>query len=156
METFAPGTKIWIYQAERDLTDQELVYTHDYLTAFCKEWTAHNQQLHAGADILYKRFIVLKVDESHTNASGCSIDKSVKALKELSAGLGINLFDRMQLPYYENDQIKTVDYNHVEEALERSEISASTPFFDLNLSKLEQLKDRFMVPLREHWAYPKV
>jgi hypothetical protein len=155
-EQFSPDSKIWVYQAERNLNDDELIQAKKFLDAFCREWTAHNQQLLAAADILYKRFIVLKVDETHTNASGCSIDKSVRALKDLGHNLDINLFNRMQVPYLENGSIMTVDFNHVEKALEEKKIDASTEFFDLNVSTLKQLQDRFIVPLRQHWAYPKV
>ncbi len=156
MEQFSPQSKIWVYQADRDLNDEELLMANRYLQDFCTEWTAHNQQLLAGAEILYKRFIVLKVDETHTGASGCSIDKSVKALRELSDKLGTGLFNRMKIPYFEDNTIKTVDFNLVEQALEQKTISGSTEFFDLNISKLGQLENAFLIPLRDHWAYPKV
>lgn len=155
-EQFSPLSKVWVYQADRDLDEQEILATHDYLTSFCREWTAHNQQLIAGVEILYKRFIVLKVDETHTTASGCSIDKSVRAMKDLSAQLGIDFFNRMSVPYYENNEIKTVNFNKIEQALEQKTINCSTEFFDMNVRSLGQLRDAFLVPLREHWAYPKI
>ncbi len=156
MSIFSPDTKIWVYQAARDLSDQELIEAKHFLDGFCREWTAHNQQLLSGAEILYKRFIILKVDETHTGASGCSIDKSVRALRELSENLGVDFFDRMKLPYFENNQVKTVDFNHVEKALEENIIHPGTLFFNLNVSKLSELEAAFLVPLRNHWAYPKV
>ena len=156
MESLSPYSKIWVYQADRDLSEKEVETISDYLISFCREWTAHNQQLLADFEISHKRFIVLKVDETHTNTSGCSIDKSVNALKDLSKELGVNFFNRMALPYLQNHEIKTVDFNHIEEALEQKKIIGSTLFFDLNVKTLGQFRKAFLIQLKEHWAYPKI
>jgi len=156
MEQFSPDSKIWVYQADRELSIKEEENISIYLGNFCKDWTAHNQQLLAGFELLYHRFIILKVDETHTGASGCSIDKSVNALKELSNTMGIGFFNRVQLPYLDNDGIHTIHFNEVERGLEEKTISASTPFFDMNIKTLAQLDKAFLLPLQAHWAYPKV
>ncbi len=156
MQQFSPETKIWVYQADRTFSEQEKQVIDDFLSGFCVQWTAHNRQLLAGYEISHNRFIILKVDETHTNASGCSIDKSVNALKDLSKTLNIGFFNRMLLPYLEGNEVKTIDFNHVEEALEQKKVTADTLFFDLNAKTLAQYNAAFMVPLKAHWAYPKV
>ncbi|MGN6639512.1 MAG: ABC transporter ATPase, partial [Mucilaginibacter sp.] len=91
---FSEHSRVWIYQSNRELTDNETSRLLDLLNKFAAEWTAHNHQLKAKAEIRYNRFIVLIVDESQAGASGCSIDKSVNFLKGLEQEFGISLFDR--------------------------------------------------------------
>jgi len=47
--------------------------------------------------ILHEQLIVLAVDESQLGASGCSIDSSVRALRNLEELLGVNLVDQGKL-----------------------------------------------------------
>jgi hypothetical protein len=44
---------------------------------------------------LYNQLIVLSVDDSSLGASGCSIDSSVKFIKELGTELKVDFFNRM-------------------------------------------------------------
>ena len=73
-----PGTsRVWIYQANRSFSPEELTEIKAALDTFITEWTAHGQNLKAGYDIRYNRFIVLALDQSLNMASGCSIDALV-------------------------------------------------------------------------------
>lgn len=151
MYTFPHESRIWIYQASRDLADNDIKTIGEFLEPFCESWTAHDQALKAGFKVLYKRFIVLIVDETRAGASGCSIDKSVKALRELSAKSGIDFFDRMQMAYLEHDEVKTIPYELITKSFRNSEISSNTLFFNLNLSTLGELENKFLIPLNLHW-----
>lgn len=151
MYDFPHESRIWIYQASRNLTDHEIKIAGNFLEPFCTAWTAHNQALKAGFRILYHRFIILIVDETRTDASGCSIDKSVRALKDLSGSLGIDLFNRMQMAYLDGGQVKIIPYEQVGESYNRGKISGDTLFFNLNLATFGELETQFLVPLREHW-----
>lgn len=91
------------------------------------------------------------VDETRAGASGCSIDKSVRALKDLSAKLDIDFFNRMQMAYLHQHQVKTIPYNQIGESYRRGEISGDTLFFNLNLATLGELDNKFLVPLKQHW-----
>ena len=53
--------------------------------AFLTQWTAHGASLNAGVSIPYNRFIVIALDESQQEATGCSIDASVKIIQEIEA-----------------------------------------------------------------------
>ena len=77
-----------------------------------EEWAAHGNELKATGAILYDRFLVLVVDETHEGASGCSIDSSVKFIKELGAKLNIDFFNRLNLVIEENDELT---YCHISE-----------------------------------------
>ena len=89
--------KVWIYQANRFFTEPELTEAKAYLDAFVRTWTAHGSALAGKAEIHHNLFVVLTVDESVANATGCSVDRSVHVLKELEQQINIGLFDHWLL-----------------------------------------------------------
>lgn len=159
MKTFkdySPDSKVWIYQSSREFTKDEHTKLNERLAVFCREWTAHNKQLHAGFDIVFDRFIVLTVDESGSSASGCSIDKSVRFLKEAGEEFGIGFFDRLQMAYMQNGEIHTAPYGELKELYKTGEIDAETRFFDCNVLKLSEYRTNFVRPLGQHWLMSKI
>jgi hypothetical protein len=71
---FSESSRVWIYQADRQLSDTETLEIQKSLNNFVNTWTAHNNQLSAAAEVRYNRFLILIVDEEQAGASGCSID----------------------------------------------------------------------------------
>lgn len=80
-----PGlSRVWIYLADRMLSDQEQVELGDELEAFVQQWSAHGTLLQASWQLLGGRALAIGLDEGHANASGCSIDASVACLRAFS------------------------------------------------------------------------
>src|SRR6202000_155504 len=102
---FSENSRVWIYQADRKLTDAEATEIQQYLSQFAQQWTAHNHQLKAKGEVRYNRFLILVVDETQAGASGCSIDKSVHFMQEIEKRFGINLFDRFNLAYRDGEEV---------------------------------------------------
>ncbi len=148
----APDSRVWIYQSDRVLSDNETEQTGKLLHEFTKYWTAHNRELKAWGDVFYNRFIVLAVDNSVAPASGCSIDKSVHFLKELENHLGIALFDRLHLPFIIDGKIDRIHKSRLREALDEGLISEDTLVFDHTVQKLQDLKECWIRPLKDSWA----
>lgn len=156
MEEFSEHSKLWVYQSDRVLKEQEIEIAENALADFCLQWTAHNNQLKATYKILYKRFIVLVVDETHNDASGCSIDKSVAFLKSLEQRLNISLFNRMQMAYIKSDEVIVIDYNEIAEAYKSGHINESTLFFNTGIDRLKKLETELLIPLKQHWLYSRL
>ena len=53
-------SKIWIYQANKTFNNEQISQLRSILFDFTNGWTAHNQQLQAGFEIKYNRFIILR------------------------------------------------------------------------------------------------
>ncbi len=98
-DTLPNHSRVWVYQSNRALVDDELDELTKALEEFMQRWNTHGTKLAAGYRILHDRFIVLCVDELHQHASGCSIDSSVKLLKELGAKFNLDFFDRTTIVY---------------------------------------------------------
>src|SRR5580692_5682857 len=120
---FSENSPVWVYQSDRKLTEGEAQQIQIELDNFAKNWTAHNNQLRAKAEVRYNRFLVLIVDESQAGASGCSIDKSVNFMKQVEQQFGINLFDRFNLAYRSGSEILSVPRHTFEELLKNGAIN---------------------------------
>ncbi len=144
-------SRVWVYQAERQMNQEEIDFLTSQLQSFCTSWTAHNVALKADCDIIEKRFIILTVDETQAGASGCSIDKSVKALKELSDKTGINFFDRMQVFYKDGEQIVGTHLSNISTLKQEGIINNDTLFYNPLVKTIAELKDSFILPLKQHW-----
>lgn len=156
MQDLRDESKIWIYQAERALSETEIRLITPLFRSFCENWTAHNNQLKASFEIIQNQFIVLAVDESLNTASGCSIDKSVAFLKSISEQLGISLFERMKMAYLKNETLSTIHYNDIQKAFEDGLINEETPFYNNNVQSLGEYRNSFLSPLKNHWLYSKI
>ncbi len=104
----AESSRVWIYQSDRTLTDQEVVFVKQRLLEFCNNWKAHQAHLKSSYQVLHNRFIILLVDEQQLDASGCSIDASVALLKSLEKDYNLDLFNRTIVAYEEEKNIFTM------------------------------------------------
>jgi hypothetical protein len=149
---FSENSRIWIYQSNREFNGTELQALSQILTAFTTEWTAHNHQLKAKAEVRYNRFIILFVDESQTGASGCSIDKSVNLMKALETQFKINLFDRFNTAYRTSDgTIATATRAQFEELIKQGTVTADTIVFNNLVNTLKDLGTKWEVPYQNSW-----
>ena len=60
---FSDHARIWIYQSERDLSDEETEKIEKELAEFSGTWTSHNVKMKAKSKVMLSRFIILAVDE---------------------------------------------------------------------------------------------
>src|SRR5690606_41191692 len=65
--------RVWIFQANRALTNNEVQIANERLRAFTDEWQVHGAPLDSSYSVRHNQFIVLAADESQQSASGCSI-----------------------------------------------------------------------------------
>ena len=148
---FSENSRVWVYQSDRELTDNEALQIKVLLDNFTTGWTAHNNQLKAKAEIRYNRFIILIVDESQAGASGCSIDKSVHFMQQIEAQFGINLFDRFNLAYRQGSEVLSAPRAQFEELLKQGSIKTDTIVFNNLVQNLTELENKWEVPFKNSW-----
>jgi hypothetical protein len=148
---FSEQSRVWIYQSDRELYDEQVKQLHEILNNFTAEWTAHNHQLKAKAEVRYNRFLILIVDESQAGASGCSIDKSVNFMKKLEQQFNINLFDRFNFAYREGEKVLSAPRHEFEELLKQKKINIDTIVFNNLVQNLTELENKWEVPFKDSW-----
>ena len=96
-EGFSDESRVWLYNASRPIEPTEAAFVQENLEHFASQWKAHSTPLKAKACMLNEYTIVFVVDQSEASASGCSVDSSVRFVKELGKELDVDFFNRMQV-----------------------------------------------------------
>ena len=148
---FSEHSRVWIYQSDKKLTDEAAEQIHSLLNKFTTEWTAHNHQLKAKAEVRYNRFLILIVDESQAGATGCSIDKSVNFMKWLEQQFHITLFDRFNLAYRDGDEVLSAPRHDFEEMLKQGKLDKDSIVFNNMVQNLIELQTKWEVPFKDSW-----
>ena len=152
LESLAPESRVWIYGAERALNREETKLVRDRAREFVANWESHARDLTAGADVLHNRFLVLAVDETQAEASGCSIDGSVNFVKALGAEIGVDFFNRMRFSYRdENGKIHTVGREEFKLLYSQGQLKNDSIVFDPLVKELGELRQIFERPLEDSW-----
>ncbi len=112
-EPLGNASKVWLYLAERRLSDEEVRFTLENLSSFNATWSAHSKKLNSNATVLFNHIIVLAVDETFEVASGCSIDSSVHAIKKIGAALNIDFFNRMNVLVQNESDFKLFPFTQI-------------------------------------------
>lgn len=150
--TMSPSSKVWVYQANRVLTDEESEKILMEAKAFVGQWASHGSTLAANVALVHKVFLIFVVDQREVEASGCSIDKSVHFVKSIESTLSINFFDRTLLTYTDNaNKLSFMRISEVKPSLVSTKISNKTLIFNNLVSTLEELRSNWYIPLENSW-----
>jgi len=146
-----PHARVWIYQADRPLTDAELTRVQPALAQFADAWTSHGRTLHASAALLHHQFLVLGLDEQAANASGCSIDASVRFVRQLEEALGVSLLEKSQLAFLVDGQVQLLDRRALRAAVDEGQLRPETPYFDNTIGEYQKLTTAWPAPAADTW-----
>lgn len=144
--------RIWIYQADRLLNDQEIDCISKKLDKWQREWNTHGKPLYSEAWIEDNLFLILAVDESRQPASGCSIDSSVHFIRQLGDRINVNFFERMNFAYLDQDgEIHLTSDKEIKRLYKKGKIEDETLFYNTTLNKKGDWQEHKLVPLKESW-----
>lgn len=141
------SSRIWLYLAEKPLTDTQAEAVREVLKQFATEWQAHGQSLAADAELWQNRLIILAVNESVQPATGCSIDSSYRLIKKLENELGIVLSNRMLAPVWKNQTLDVIPVRDLHAAGLKPEYTV----LDLTAIKLGDFRNQGIKPLSQTW-----
>lgn len=145
------SSKIWIFQASRSFTQQEIAEIRQAFDAFIEAWTTHGSDLKAGYEIRYNRFIVLALDQTETSASGCSIDASVHFIQQLEKKYDVALLDKMNVSYKQGEFIAYKPLNEFKKMAKQKAVSKNTIVFNNLVTNKGEFLEHWEVPASESW-----
>lgn len=149
--TLPDDSRVWIYQANRSFTEEELSEIRVKLDAFIENWTAHGGDLEAGYDIVYKRFIVIGLNQNSNKATGCSIDASVHFIQQLEQEYKVDLMDKMNVSYKQGEFIAYKPLLEFKTMAKNRAISENTIVFNNLVNTIGEFKEFWEVPAKESW-----
>ncbi len=142
--------RIWIFVTSKALSPSQQEALETNCGNFVSNWTAHEKKLQASFELYMNRLLIFKVDEAQFNASGCSIDKLTRLIKEQEQLFSVELLNRLLVVYEVEDELKVVAASEIKDLLKQGEINENTLVYDNAISTSAQLPN-WKKPLKETW-----
>ncbi|MBQ0786747.1 MAG: ABC transporter ATPase [Oceanihabitans sp.] len=149
--TLPEESRVWIYQANRSFTEKEIEEISNKLNVFVENWAAHGADLQAGYDIVYKRFIVIGLNQDMNHATGCSIDASVSFIQQLEKDYNVDLMDKMNVSYKQGEFIAYKTLIDFKKMAKDKAVSKNTIVFNNLVNTVAEFKENWEVPASESW-----
>ncbi|OBQ54210.1 ABC transporter ATPase [Tamlana sp. s12] len=144
-------SRVWIYQANRSFSEEELEEIQAKLNTFIENWTAHGSDLHAGYTLKYKRFIVIGLDQSQAKATGCSVDSSVHFIQQLEKDYNVDLMDKMNVSYKQGEYVAHKTLTDFRKMAKDKAVSKNTIVFNNLVTTVAEFNESWEVPASESW-----
>jgi hypothetical protein len=142
--------RIWIYTLSKELSNEQLVDFKNRCQNFVRGWTAHDVSLDASFELYENRLLIFKVNEDKYNASGCSIDKQVRFVKELEQAFSFELLNRLLVSYLNaENKIEVVKASQIKELLDSKIINEYTLVFNNTITQSSDLVANWKQPLHK-------
>lgn len=145
------NARVWIYQSDREFNAKEMDFIQSKAIDFIEQWTRHGQDLKGSFTIKYNQFLVLAVDESFSNVSGCSIDASVHFVQELERVLNVDLMDKMNISFKDGEHINIVKMSAFKEYAQQNKINEQTVVFNNMVATKNELETAWEIPAAQSW-----
>ena len=149
--TLPEESRVWIYQANRTFTEDEIVEIENRLNIFIDNWTAHGSDLQSGYLIKYKRFIIIGLNQNLNKATGCSIDASVHFIQQLESDYNVDLMDKMNVSYKQGDYIAYKPLSDFRKMAKDRAVSKNTIVFNNLVANKAEFEEHWEVPASESW-----
>lgn len=151
------SARVWVHVASRKMTLDEAHIVQAHLDEFVAGWQAHGAPLTAQASVVHGWMVLLAVDERPQPATGCSIDASVSALKQVESlhpsMVDLDLFDRMAVLHRSSAENpwKRTTLSTFWAQRKAGLVGDAEQVFDTTVCTLGALKTRGVVPMGTSW-----
>ena len=147
-----PGhSRLWVYQANRPLSKDEVSSMTEITTNFVDQWQAHGKSLRASFEVRFDQFLVLAVDESYHGATGCSIDSSVQLIRTLEQELNVSFLDRSKVALWQEDKVSLEPLAELKDLASQGTLTKSTVVFNNAVASMDQYRESWMIPAGDSW-----
>lgn len=150
-ENLPSKARVWVFQSNRPFTSEELGMAEAKLHEFTQSWAVHGAPFNTSYRIAYNQFIILGADETQQNASGCSIDSSVRVLKELEQVFSLELFDRSRAAFWVNEAVMLVPLQDLKQKFQDGTLNHETLAFNNLVQTKKDLDESWLAPAGQTW-----
>lgn len=137
------NNKIWVYTSDRPFTEIEENFVEEKLKGLCENWDVHGSPLKASFVVVKSQIIVLLSDEVDNQASGCSIDSSVRAMKEIGEELNVDFFNRWNVTCEKENTIQVLHVNDLKSKLKSGDMTGNDYIFKNILESKSEFESTF-------------
>ncbi|WP_128547434.1 hypothetical protein [Larkinella soli] len=143
--------RTWVYQSSRPLTEAEVAAIEKDIQPAVDNWAAHGTPLLGSVQLRNNRFLIIAVDEGHHLPSGCSIDASVRWVREIGLALNTDFFDRSVAFLSQDGVAHTLPLPQVKAAVADGQITPETTIFNNLVATKAELENNWQVKAGDSW-----
>ena len=145
------SARLWVYQANRNLTTTESAAVLTALRPALDTWAAHGHPLTASAMVVENRFLLLAVDEGAGLPSGCSIDSSVHTVQAIGQQLDVDFLDRSATYRASDGSVHGLPLSMIKSAVADGSLNPNTLVFNTLVKSLADFQTNWQLPASETW-----
>lgn len=150
-EDLDDAARVWVYQSSREFSENEVEEIGTKIEDFINNWRRHGDELKASFIVKYNQFIVIAVDESFNEVSGCSIDASVNLIKQIEEGFSTNLTNKLNISFKDHSNINIVSMGDFQKYAKLGKITASTIVFNNMVTSKGDFLSKWEVSADKSW-----
>ena len=151
MHTMNPESRMWFYGLKTPMNAAQATELKGIMDDFVGGWKAHGAQLAAAYRIIANQFLIIAVDESQQQATGCSIDKSVHLLQEFGENHDLDFFNRMLVHVMENGTFTSYSTAELKAGIAEGKIGPNTQIMNTTAATLKE-SGMGILDLADSWA----
>jgi hypothetical protein len=152
LKEYPDNSKIFVFQANKFISDEGIKVINEKMSKFIEDWTVHGKSLKATFQVVAPLFVIVAVDETYAELSGCSKDALTNEIKTLGKELDVDFFDRMTIAYHPNDdEIALISLTEFKEKLKKDEIRQNTIVYNNLIETKADLKHSWQIPVKDSW-----
>ena len=145
------SSRVWVYQSNRAFLNTELVDLKEELSKFNLSWEAHGKKLKSAIEVYYNQFVVVFVDESYQEVTGCSIDKSVALMKLIEEKFSVEMLDKMNLAYKIGNSILNIKMGDFQEKVRSGEFNKDLIVFNNLVQSRREFVSNWETKAKDSW-----
>jgi hypothetical protein len=147
------SSRVWIFASDRRLQDSEARTLLATVDEFLSQWKAHGSPLRSAREWRENRFLVIGVDPTVEQASGCSIDGLFRGLQTLEGSLGTRLVAGGRVFYRDaSGEPQLAARAELSSLAARGVLREEMPVFDTSITNAGAYREGFERPARETWV----
>jgi hypothetical protein len=151
--TLPDAARIWIFASDRRLDARESSTLLAEVDAFLDDWKAHGAPLRNAREWVDDQFLVIGVDPSVEQASGCSIDGLFRSLQQLGGRLGTSLVSGGRIFFRDADGVtRRAGRDEIRAMADKGAITPDSRVIDTSLTSAGDYRRRFEQPARGTWV----
>lgn len=145
------NARVWVYQSNRELTEQEVTNILAVGEFFLNGWESHGNKLQGAVEVFENRFVAVFGYDSDDNMCGRAGDAAIRFAKQLDEELQVGLMDRMQVAFIANGNIEVANINDFRQMLERGEANSDTPVYNNLVQTKGEFESNWKTSVANSW-----
>jgi hypothetical protein len=152
LDKLAPHSRVWVFQANRFLKDDEVKFVQEKMTEFIPTWASHGNELYGDFVLADNLFLIVGVDEKRSPTSGCSIDSLNRIIKKIGDEIKIDFFDRLRVAYLDSDhKIQLTSLGDFKALMKTDQVRQSTSVFNNLIETKADLDTKWKTTVKDSW-----